>query len=197
MNIINLKQIIRLAVLLGVAGFALTPFQAARIAGFTWTPFQSVRAAEDIRGPELPSYCSNLEVPSRSKVIFHVYALGVQIYRWNGSGWEFVAPLANLYADSNYHGQVGTHYAGPTWESNSGSKVIASRLDGCSADPTAVPWLLLETVTADGPGIFKKVDYIQRVNTVGGISPANPGSTVGEEVRVPYTAEYYFYRAGD
>jgi hypothetical protein len=33
------------------------------------------------------------------------------------------------------------------------------------------------------------------VNTVGGKAPTDPGSFVGEEARVPYTAEYYFYRA--
>ena len=37
--------------------------------------------------------------------------------------------------------------------------------------------------------------FIQRVNTTGGIAPAAPGTTVGEEARVPYTAEYFFYRA--
>ena len=37
--------------------------------------------------------------------------------------------------------------------------------------------------------------YIQRVNTVGGLAPAEPGDFVGQEVEVPYTAEYYFYRA--
>jgi len=38
------------------------------------------------------------------------------------------------------------------------------------------------------------VTQIQRVNTVGGNAPANPGSVTGEEARVPYTAEYFFYR---
>ena len=36
---------------------------------------------------------------------------------------------------------------------------------------------------------------IQRVNTVGGKAPTAPGDYVGELVRVPYTAEYFFYRA--
>ena len=39
--------------------------------------------------------------------------------------------------------------------------------------------------------------YIQRVNTVGGNAPTDPGDFVGEVVEVPYTAEYYFYRAHD
>jgi hypothetical protein len=38
------------------------------------------------------------------------------------------------------------------------------------------------------------VTYIQRVNTVGGLAPEYAGDYVGEEVRVPYAADYYFYR---
>ena len=107
--------------------------------------------------------------------------------------------MANLYADSGFRGQVGTHYAGPTWESNSGSKVVARRVvnTGCTPDAKAIAWLLLETVTADGPGIFGDVTFIQRVNTTGGVAPAAPGTFVGEEARVPYTAEYFFYRAAN
>ena len=102
------------------------------------------RASEDNRAPDLPSpLCDRLQVPPGNKVAFHVYALGVQIYRWNGTSWEFVAPAATLFADADYHGEVGIHYAGPTWESHSGGKVIASRLEGCTPDPAAIPWLLL------------------------------------------------------
>jgi hypothetical protein len=57
--------------------------------------------------------------------------------------------------------------------------------------------LLLKTVSIEGRGIFNKTTYIQRVNTVGGLPPTVYGSTIGEEKRVPYTAEYYFYRAQD
>jgi hypothetical protein len=33
---------------------------------------------------------------------FHAYAIGVQIYRWNGTSWDLVAPDATLYAESGY-----------------------------------------------------------------------------------------------
>ena len=138
-----------------------------------------------------------MQVPPGNKVAFRVYELGVQIYRWNGTNWDFVAPRALLFDDPNYRGKVCTHYGGPTWESNSGSNVVASRVAGCSPDPTAIPWLLLQTVSTDGPGIFSSVTYIQRVNTRGGLAPAAPGSSVGEMAEVPYTTEYYFYRAQD
>jgi len=64
----------------------------------------------------------------------------------------------------------------------------------CTPNPNAIPWLLLSAV-ADGPGVFHRVAFIQRVNTVGGNAPSSPGSVVGAEARVPYTTEYFFYRA--
>jgi len=185
MNIMNIKNIIGLVVLLSVAGLALASSPA-------------VRAGDDIQPPELPPLCDSLQVPPGNRLFFQAYALGVQVYKWNGSSWDFVAPVANLYADTNYRLEVGFHYAGPTWESDTGSKVRAARVPdtGCSPEPTtAIPWLLLQSVETDGPGIFRRVTYIQRVNTVGGLAPTTPGSSIGAEARIPYTAEYYFYRA--
>lgn len=155
------------------------------------------RADEDIQPPDLPAACQNLQVPLGTEVAFRAYAIGVQVYRWDGVSWAFVGPEANLYADSNFHGKVGTHYGGPTWESRSGSYVMGRLLASCSVEPSAVNWLLLERRAAEGPGIFGDVTHIQRVNTAGGVSPTEPGSVVNEEVRVPYTTEYYFYRAVD
>jgi Protein of unknown function (DUF3455) len=137
--------------------------------------------------------CTNLSVTDAPAV--HAYAKGVQIYRWNGTAWVFVAPSAELYADAGGHGQIGTHYAGPTWESVSGSKVVGAVIDRCAPSPNAIPWLKLGAVSASGPGIFSRIAFIQRVNTVGGTAPTTGGTVVGEEARVPYTAEYYFYRA--
>ena len=68
---------------------------------------------------------------------------------------------------------------------------------GCKPDPTAIPWLKLKSVENSGSGRFRDVTFIQRVNTTGGLKPTVPGSFVGEEARVSYTAEYFFYRAKD
>jgi hypothetical protein len=54
---------------------------------------------------------------------------------------------------------------------------------------------MLGAVSSEGPGIFHRVTFVQRVNTAGGKAPTVPGGTVGEEARVPYTTEYFFYRA--
>ena len=138
--------------------------------------------------------CTNLDA-ARSTLVLHAYATGVQIYRWNGTAWTFIAPSAELYADAEGHGLIGTHYAGPTWESVSGSTVVAAVIDRCTPNPNAIPWLKLGAVSASGPGIFGRVAFIQRVNTAGGTAPTIGGSVVGEEARVPYRAEYFFYRA--
>ena len=137
-----------------------------------------------------------MQVPAGNKVSFHGFAVGVQIYRWNGTSWNFVAPEAMLFADAGDDGVVGIHFGGPTWQSNSGSKVVGTVIERCTPDPDAIPWLGLGSVpeSTEGPGIFADVTFIQRLNTVGGIAPTAPGSFVGEMARVPYTADYFFYR---
>jgi hypothetical protein len=137
--------------------------------------------------------CPNLAAPAGSKLALRVHAKGVQIYTWNGVSWTFNGPLATLSADAARNGTVGTHYAGPTWESNSGSKVVGAVIDRCTPDVSAIPWLSLGAVSSEGPGIFNGITFIQRVNTVGGNAPSSPG-TIGEEARVSYTTEYLFYR---
>jgi hypothetical protein len=182
MKIINLKQNIRLAVMLGVIAFASLSAQSAL-------------AGDKLDVPALPPACSTIQAPQGNKLAFRAYAVGVQVYRWNGVRWDFVAPIAKLFADPNYNGLVGSHFAGPTWMSNSGSTVIAARVDGCSPEATAIPWLLLKATTSDCPGVFSKTTFIQRLNTSGGREPDVPAATIGYEIKVPYTAEYYFYQA--
>ena len=156
----------------------------------TALPIAMADRGQDNRAPDVPAV---LEVPPGNKVAFHAFAVGVQIYEWSGSAWVFVAPEAVLIADVGGHGEVGVHYAGPTWESQSGSKVVGARVAGSPA-ANAIPWLLLQSVSTEGPGIFQHVTYIQRVNTTGGTAPATPGTVAGTRVEVPYTAEYVFFR---
>lgn len=139
--------------------------------------------------------CDNLRVPEGSKLAFHTYAEGVQIYQWDGGSWVFRGPLATLYANAGGTGVVGSHYGGPTWESNSGSLVVATLFAPCEVGPANIPWLRLDAVRSQGPGVFNGVTFIHRLNTVGGRAPSGPGSFPGEVRNVPYSAEYFFYRA--
>jgi len=157
------------------------------------TPTQ---AGNDNRAPEVPAA---LQVPGGNKVSFHVYAVGVQIYvatasanSPTGYGWTFRAPEATLYdPDGNV---VGLHYAGPTWETESGSKVGGARVAGATPNANAIPWLLLQATSTQGSGILAHTTYIQRVNTTGGLAPAIPPVQPGQETSIPYTAEYFFFR---
>jgi hypothetical protein len=148
----------------------------------------------DNRAPDL-GVCQELQVPAGNDVAFHALGVGVQIYRWDGTSWAFVAPEAVLFADDGDDVVVGIHFGGPTWESLSGSTVGGTVIDHCTPDPDAIPWLLLGAASTEGPGLFEDVTYLQRLNTVGGIAPAGPGDFVGQVARVPYTADYFFYRA--
>ena len=138
--------------------------------------------------------CEELKPPSGSKLAAHYYATGVQIYRWTGSAWTLVGPDAVLFADPGHMRKAGTHYAGPTWQSVGGSKVVGSAAKRCTPDSTALPWLSLDAISNDGFGVFRRVTSIQRMHTAGGVAPSVRGTTVGEEVRVRYRAEYLFYR---
>jgi hypothetical protein len=149
---------------------------------------------KDNRAPEVPTA---IRVPGTTNTVhFHAFAVGVQIYVWNGTSWVFQAPEAVLFADAGANGEVGIHYGGPTWETESGSQVVGAAIANApSPNANSVPLLLVKAVSTAGPGILARTTYIQRVNTVGGRAPTTDGTTIGEEARVPYTAEYYFYRA--
>jgi len=110
----------------------------------------------------------------------------------------FDRPEATLVGDNGK--EIIKHFAGPTWQAKDGSTVKAAAEASVKVDPTAIPWLRLKTTSAAaGPGgdRLARTTYIQRVNTGGGVAP-NGGicdSTVDKEARVPYTADYYFWKA--
>jgi hypothetical protein len=144
---------------------------------------------------ELPEQCSQIRVPEGNTLAYHVYALGVQEYSWDGTTWLSGGVLANLYSDPGYQGKVGTHHGGPTWISNSGGLVTGEKEYECSPDANSIPWLRLRADEVDGVGMFSDTTFVQRLKTSGGKAPVNPGTYDGEPASVPYTAEYFFYRA--
>ena len=148
-----------------------------------------------------PTVPENLKAPENQKLSLETGASGVQIYECKTSKdnparyeWVFKAPEAELFDTAGK--KIGKHYAGPTWESDDGSKVVGevkARDDG--PDPNAIPWLLLSAKSTSGTGIFAKTASIQRVRTVGGKAPTDGcnQAQAGKEARVPYKAAYYFY----
>jgi len=70
-----------------------------------------------------------LRIPVTESLAFKANAKGVQIYESRAKEddpskyeWVFKGPEADLFDEQGK--KIGRHYAGPTWESNDGSKVV-------------------------------------------------------------------------
>ena len=148
------------------------------------------QSGNDNRAPEVPM---EISVGPTNQVHFHGFGQGFQVYTWNGSSWGAPVPDATLFdEDGNV---VASHFAGPTWQSNSGSKVVGVVVPPrLTVDTNSIPWLRLVAVNPEGPGIFADTSFIHRVNTVGGNPPSENGTFVGQVAKSPYTADYFFYR---
>lgn len=142
-----------------------------------------------------------LRVSADEQPAFVLSAHGVQIYACkpkatdsNAYQWSFVAPEATL---SEGGAPAGRHAAGPVWESTSDRSsvrgAVRQRQDGGAGN---IPWLLLAATPSQGEGKFAGVTSIQRVATKGGVEPTETcdATKSGQEARVPYTADYYFYK---
>jgi hypothetical protein len=148
-----------------------------------------------LAGPPAPDVPSGIGVTDGSKPYLIAHAVGVQIYSCDGTAWRFVAPRAALYDDHDH--LVVTHFAGPTWQTRDGSRVVGRRVAGINVDPTAIDWLLLSTTPGDKPGRLSQTTWIQRIATVGGIAPAAAtcsAATAGTTHEVPYRADYVFWK---
>jgi hypothetical protein len=172
----------------------------ATVATVIATGFTAHLAHAEPAEPQVPNAVA---VPAGNKLFLVGHAVGVQIHSCGatptGYRWSFVGPRANLYGDN---GQLlTTHFGGPTWQARDGSSVVGSVVDRATVDPAAIPWLLLSAAsTAAGPDgdRLAGTTYIQRIATTGGLAPAadacNEG-TAGTTAEVPYTADYYFWKA--
>jgi hypothetical protein len=148
-------------------------------------------AGNDNRAPEVPNEIA--VDSSANKVQLHGFGVGFQVYTWDGLTWTGPVPDAILFG--NGVNIVATHFAGPSWQSTSGSLVVGTVTGKITMDLTAIPWVRLVPVRTEGPGIFADVTFIQRINTVGGKAPETAGTFIGQIAKVPYTADYFFYRA--
>lgn len=159
---------------------------------------RGVPAVADIidgnRLPILPAACQNVATDPGSTLVLQAFGVGVQIYTWDGSTWTGPVPRATLYADATLRGIVAQHFAGPTWQSNSGGKVKGTAIEKCTPDAASIPWVKL-AATPDGAGLFQDVAFIQRLSTIGGNAPTTNGTVVGQVAEIPYTADYLFYKA--
>jgi hypothetical protein len=102
-------------------------------------------------------------------------------------------------------------FGSATWQSSfDSSKVWAAVLHANSvpagSEPScpnagAIPCLLLQTIGSQpghaGGTALSKTTFVQRLNTNGGAAPEDgcrASTDVGNQVLIPYTADYYFFR---
>lgn len=144
-----------------------------------------------------------IDLPNSGNIrIATYYARGVQIYNARQKAdsnpveyeWVFASPSAILFNDQNE--EIGTHFAGPSWQLESGDRINAQPFTPAktkSMDANSIDWLLLMPKTGSTPtGIFGDVAYIQRIATTGGKAPATLPTSAYETIGVEYTAVYRF-----
>ena len=144
-----------------------------------------------------------IAVPSGHKLAMTALGTGELAYECKAKAdmadkfeWVFAGPTAVLY-DKTSMAAVGKYYAGPTWEANDGSKVTGKQLAVSPGTPGAIPLQLVQAAPATGAGAMMGISYIQRINTKGGVAPADTcdASKVGTRKMVKYEADYLFYKA--
>jgi hypothetical protein len=160
-----------------------------------------------------------IQVPAGNKAFLEGDAFGTQDYiclpSSSGFTWTFFGPQATLF--NEHDKQIITHFLSPnpfeigtpraTWQHSEDTSTVWAVQMAASSDPAfvekgAIPWLLLEVVGAqDGPtggDELSQTTFIQRLNTAGGVAPSTGcalSKDVGMKTLVPYTADYFFYKA--
>ncbi len=139
-----------------------------------------------------------LQPPANEQLLLQLHAKGDQVYTCKSELTDFIwslkAPDAQLFDKDGK--PFGRHFAGPSWEASDGGRVIGKAVANApSPDANSIPWLLVTVVSHEGNGVLSRATTIQRLNTKGGKAPASgcDASHVGQELRVPYSADYLFY----
>jgi hypothetical protein len=135
----------------------------------------------------------------------------------SGFAFALFTPQATLFNDHDK--QVTTHFFSPnpfengtiraTWQHSRDTSTVWGGRAISSSDPDfvapdAIPWLLLPVAGAqEGPTGGHRLTattFIQRLNTSGGVAPSTgcaSSTDVGARAFVPYTADYFFYKAAE
>jgi hypothetical protein len=163
------------AAALAAAG-AIAPTASAFAAGHGNQPF--VAASGQAGVP------TALQVPSGSHLLVSLHVIqGVQVYTCSGGSWAFKEPDADMGVGNR---PTVLYTAGPEWVSTIDGSAVWG-MPSASANRTGtIPELLVKAVKNRGDGLFGSVDYIQRLDTYGGLPPA--GSCTNGAI----TASQYF-----
>jgi hypothetical protein len=158
----------------------------------------------EVERPDVPE---TIAVSEDNVVAFVGHAEGVQIYECAASAdasatlsWRLRAPRAAL---SDARGVFAMHFggvdvgspAGPYWQSTRDGSSVHGGNAVPSPNPGNVPLLRLDALDTAGKGMFSDVTFVQRLATVGGVGPTGACASPDSRMEVPYSADYYFYKA--
>ena len=151
---------------------------------------QTMDVPEPIRVP--PGHTMSMKVIGMGELTYECRAKATDAAAFE---WVFVGPVARLM-DASGSKDVGKYYAGPTWEAADGSKVTGKQVAIAPATAGNIPLQLVKAEPGMGTGAMAGITYIQRVNTKGGVAPAEPcvSTSAGMKKQVPYQADYVFYK---
>ena len=207
---------------LAVAGMVLAG--VATITAFTASSTQAATPA-GITPPPLPVGMAPVPEGNELFLGTHAVGTQNYVCQPSGAGVAYVlfTPQATLFGEDGV--QIITHFNSPnpdepnadpkvvapegtiraTWQFKDTSRVWAKvhQPDGAvTVDKDAIAWLLLDAVGhQNGPtggDKLRKTTFVQRLNTTGGLAPKTGCSSltdVGNKAFVPYTADYFFYKA--
>lgn len=107
---------------------------------------------------------------------------------------EFAPKPVSLSGNATWQSSLDTS---KVWAVAVGSIPAGSDPQSCPNDG-AIPCLLLQSIgNQKGPtggNLLAKATFVQRLNTKGGVAPTTACS-VGQTQLVPYSADYFFYKA--
>jgi len=188
---------------------------------FTIALPQAAHAQSVVTPPPVPA---NIQVPAGNEAFLVGHAVGTQNYECQPAAsvgqvaWTLFTPEATLFGEQRE--PVTFHFFSPnpfefsptpfanglvraTWQDARDASTVWGRVAGsATVDSNAIAWVLVQT-TGVQPGptggrTLAVTTFVQRLTTVGGLAPAtgcNIPTDVGRKAFVPYTADYFFYRA--
>ena len=207
---------------LAVAGMVLAG--VATITALT-APSTQAATPGGITPPPLPVGMAPVPAGNKLFLGTHAVGTQNYVCQPSGAGVAYVlfTPQATLFGADGV--QIITHFNSPnpdepntdptvvapegmiraTWQFKDTSRVWARvhQPNGAVTVKTdAIAWLLLDAVGHQsgptGGDKLTKTTFVQRLNTTGGLAPSTGCSSltdVGNQAFVPYTADYFFYKA--
>ena len=148
-------------------------------------------------------------VPSGSGVAFVLFTPEATLFSDDGKQITTHFSSPNPFENNANPAVIAVGPIRVTWQHSRDTSTVwgqvkpgESSSDPAFVAPNAIPWLKVTVVgAAAGPGggdALTEATFIQRLNTSGGVAPStgcNSSTDLGHLAFVPYTADYFFFRA--